>query len=111
ETYELHVPSGFHLTVWTNPHSGVTPSQSDANGEHIYRWHRTDLKPTVGAAAEAAKKAEQTRPRTAEEEVDDTKGALPGFAWSTFADYAPSASGIALSMWIASRRTPQSKAK
>ncbi|HWG17034.1 MAG TPA: DUF3857 and transglutaminase domain-containing protein, partial [Acidobacteriaceae bacterium] len=88
ETYELHVPTGFHLTVWTNPHSGVTPSQSDANGEHIYRWHRTDLKPTVGAAAEAAKKAEQTRPRTAEEEADDTKGALPGFAWSTFADYA-----------------------
>ncbi|HXE07781.1 MAG TPA: DUF3857 domain-containing protein [Acidobacteriaceae bacterium] len=88
ETYELHIPSGLHLTVWTNPRSGVTPTESDANGEHIYRWHRTDLKPTVGAAAEAAKKAEQIRPRTPEEEVDDTKGALPGFAWSTFPDYA-----------------------
>ena len=88
ETYELHVPTGFHLTVWTNPHSGVTPTESEASGEHVYSWHRTDLKPTVGAAAEAAKKAEQTRPRTPEEEADDIKGALPGFAWSTFTDYA-----------------------
>jgi len=93
ESYELHVPSGLKLTVWTNPRSGVTPAESDAAGEHIYRWHRTDLKPTVGAAAEAAKKAEETRPRTLDEELDDTKGALPGFAWSTFPDY------VALGEW------------
>ncbi len=88
ETYELHVPAGLHLTVWTNPRSGVTPTESDAAGEHIYRWHRSDLKPTVGAAAEAAKKAEELRPRTPDEELDATKGELPGFAWSTFPDYA-----------------------
>jgi len=88
ETYELRVPSGFHLTVWTNPRSGVVPTESDLNGEHIYRWHCSDLKPTVGAAAEAAKKAEETRPRTPDEELDDTKGELPGFAWSTFPDWA-----------------------
>jgi len=88
ESYELHIPAGLHLTVWTNPHSGVTPMEIYDAGEHIYRWHRTDIKPTVGAAAEAEKKAEATRPRTAEEELDDTKGKLPGIAWSTYPDYS-----------------------
>jgi tetratricopeptide (TPR) repeat protein len=88
ETYELRVPAGFHLTVWTNPRDGAPADESDAAGQHIYRWRHMDLHPTVGAEAEAAKKSEEKRLRTADEELDATKGKLPSFAWTTFADWA-----------------------
>ena len=109
ETYELHVPAGFHLTVWTNSRSGVVPTESDAASEHIYRWHRSDLKPTVGSAAEADRKAEEIRPRTPDEELDDIKGSLPGFAWSTFPDWA--AVGIWYRSLTADRIAPDAAIK
>ncbi|HEV2619471.1 MAG TPA: DUF3857 and transglutaminase domain-containing protein, partial [Acidobacteriaceae bacterium] len=84
QTYELRVPSAVHLTVWTNPRAGAKFSESEADGQHIYHWQHTDLHATVGAEAEAAKKAESKRPRTPEEETDALQGALPSFAWSTF---------------------------
>jgi len=109
ETDELRVPAGFHLTVWTNPRDGAPAAESDAAGQHIYRWHHTDLKPTVGADAEAAKKAEEKRLRTADEELDDTKGKLPSFAWTTFADWT------AVGAWyrglVADRSTPDAAIK
>jgi hypothetical protein len=88
ETYELRVPSSLHLTVWTNPRFKDAFSESTESGTHVYRWHHTDLKPTVGPAADAFRKAEETRRRTPEEELDLTKGELPSLAWSSFADWA-----------------------
>ena len=104
ESDELRVPTGLHLTVWTNPRAGASVSESDAGAQHIYRWRHADLHPTVGTQAEAAKKAEETRLRTPEEEIDATKGALPSFAWTTFPDWA------AVGAWyrdlVADRITP-----
>jgi transglutaminase-like putative cysteine protease/tetratricopeptide (TPR) repeat protein len=88
ESYELRVPAGFHLTVWTNPRAGATTSDADEAGQHIYRWKHSDLHPTVGADAEAAKKAEDRRLLTPDEELDATEGKLPSFAWTTFPDWA-----------------------
>jgi tetratricopeptide (TPR) repeat protein len=88
ETFELRVPAGFHPTVWTNPRAGATTSEADEAGQHIYRWKHSDLHPTVGADAEAAKKAEDRRLLTPDEELDATEGKLPSFAWTTFPDWA-----------------------
>ncbi len=79
ETYELHVPAGFHLTVWTNPRSGVVPSESNANGEHIYRWHRTDLKPTSTLPPpRPQRKPREIRPSALPtKSFDDWQGGLP----------------------------------
>jgi transglutaminase-like putative cysteine protease len=84
---ELRVPSASRVTVWTNPKSGVKPVESTDGSEHVYRWKHVNLDPTVGTAADAAKKKDDLRIRTAEEELDTTKGELPSVAWSTFADW------------------------
>ena len=74
--------------MWTNPRAGATTSDADEAGQHIYRWKHSDLHPTVGADAEAAKKAEDRRLLTPDEELDATEGKLPSFAWTTFPDWA-----------------------
>ncbi len=109
ETYELRAPAGLHLTAWTNPHSGGTFAESNEAGQQIYRWSNANLKPTVGAGAEAAKKAEGKRVLTADEELDAEKGKLPSFAFSTFADW--SAVGAWYRTLVADRITPDDAIK
>lgn len=88
ESYELRLPTTLHLKVWTNPRLQDAFSESNEAGTHIYRWHHVQLKPTVGAAADAFRKAEETRWRTTDEELDLTEGMLPSLAWSSFEDWA-----------------------
>ncbi|HEV2646560.1 MAG TPA: DUF3857 domain-containing protein [Acidobacteriaceae bacterium] len=109
QSYELRVPSTVHLTVWTNPRAKANFSESEAGGQHIYRWQHSDLHPTIGTQAEAAKKAENERLRTSEEETDALKGALPSFAWSTFPSWA--AVGAWYAALAADRTTPDDAIK
>jgi hypothetical protein len=104
EAYELRVPSSLHLTAWTNPRFKEAFSESTESGTHIYRWHHAELKPTVGAEADAFRKAEETRRRTPDEELDLTKGELPSLDWSSFADWA--AVGAWYKTLSADRTTP-----
>ena len=87
EVHELRVPASLHVTVWTNPREG-SASESTEEAQRVFRWRHKDLEPTVGPKAEAAKHKEETRPRTAEEEVNAEKGELPSIAWTTFPDWA-----------------------
>jgi tetratricopeptide (TPR) repeat protein len=104
ETYELRVPSNLHLTAWTNPRFKDAFSESSEGATHLYRWHHTELKPTVGPAADAFRKAEETRRRTPDEELDLTKGELPSLAWTSFTDWA--AVGAWYKSVAAGRTTP-----
>jgi len=88
DNVELRVPSGLHLTVWTNPRAHAEFTESNQNGQHIYHWHHANLDPTVGPEAEAAKKKEEKRLRTADEELDETKGGLPSLGWTTLPDWS-----------------------
>jgi len=88
EDVELHVPANSHVTVWTNPTAGATPSDTIANGERVLHWHHISTRPTVGPAAEAAKKAALTHILTPAEELDADEGKLPSIAFTTFADWA-----------------------
>jgi predicted Zn-dependent protease len=88
EDVELHIPAAKHVTVWTNPDTGTTPSDVTANGERVLHWHHISTKPTVGPAAEAAKNAAKTHILTPAEELDATEGKLPSVAFTTFADWA-----------------------
>src|SRR5438045_1959228 len=87
DNIDLRVPTGLRFTVWTNPRSHTTFTESDQNGQHIYHWHHANLQPTVGAEAEAAKKKEAKRLRTPDEDLDETKGELPSLGWTTFPDW------------------------
>jgi tetratricopeptide (TPR) repeat protein len=109
DAYELRVPAGLHLTVWTNPRAGAIASETDDAGQHVYRWHHSDLHPTVGPEAEAAKKAEVRRLRTPEEEVDAIEGKLPSVAWTTFPNWA--AVGAWYSSLTSDRITPDDTIK
>jgi tetratricopeptide (TPR) repeat protein len=87
ETLELRVPATTTVNVWTN--SGMSaPTSTLVGAEHVYRWQRTQLNPTAGPAAEAAKKDKDAHLLTAAEELDATQGALPDVAWTTFPDWA-----------------------
>ena len=89
EVHELQVPAATHITVWTNPHAdSKPPTETVVDGAKTYRWEHADLHPTVGAAAEAMRLANEQKMLTAEEELDATKGPLPSIAWTTFADWA-----------------------
>lgn len=109
ETLELHTPLATHVNLWTNPRGKVTFSETTSGDERIARWSHSDLRPTVGAAAEAAKLAEEKRPRTPDEELDIKEGKLPTFAWTTFPDWA------AVGAWYrdlsVSRATPDAAIK
>ncbi len=78
---ELHAPRGIYLNVWS---SGDKPVQSETSTEQIYQWQSTQLKPTVGPAAEAEKERIAKQPWTAQQEMDEREGKLPSVAWSTF---------------------------
>lgn len=109
ETFELRTPLSLHPTVWTNPRGKVTFTETTEGAESVDRWSHSDLHPTVGAAAEAAKLAEEKRVRTPEEQLDLTEGKLPAFAWTTFPDWA------AVGAWYrdlsAGRATPDAALK
>lgn len=87
DNVELRVPTGLRVNAWTNPRAHADFSESDQNGQHVYHWHHANLLPTVGPEAEAAKKKEEKRLRSPEEELDETKGELPSLGWTTFADW------------------------
>jgi tetratricopeptide (TPR) repeat protein len=85
ETLRLEVPKGVAVTVWSPTQK---PVESDADGKHTWVWTSSNLKPTVGAEAEAAKEADKKRVRTAAEELDEREGKLPDVAWTTFPSWA-----------------------
>ena len=80
-TLVLDVPKDKPVTVWSPKFKVTETTEGD---RHIYRWRNAELKPTVGAEAQAAAEAEKKRVRTAEEELDDREGKLPDVAWTTF---------------------------
>jgi tetratricopeptide (TPR) repeat protein len=84
ETIELRVPEASGATVWTNPRVGVTPVVTSDSGMKVYTWTSSQLKPTTGADAEAAKKAKKSKVLTADEETDAEQGRLPAVAWTSF---------------------------
>jgi len=85
--FELRFPAAVHVTVWTNPKDGAAPKEATEGSEHVYRWSHSNLKPTVGPEAEAAKKAQEKHIFTADEETDITDGKMPSLAWTTFPDW------------------------
>jgi tetratricopeptide (TPR) repeat protein len=81
ETLELRVPQGMYVNVWS-PSSKLAESVED--GQHIYRWSSSQLKPTAGKEAEAAAEAKKKQVWTSDEELDAEQGKLPTVAWTTF---------------------------
>ena len=104
EAHELRYPAAMSITVWTNPSLATSASTTVEGAERVARWHHEELHPTVGAAADAARRTEERRMLTAGEELDATRGKLPSLAWSTFPDWA------AVGAWyrglMAERATP-----
>lgn len=87
ESYELRVPGSMQVHVWSNPRAGAAFTDTTAGDTRVYKWTHSNLKPTVGAAAEAAKAAEKKHVLTAAEQQDARDGKLPDIAWTTFADW------------------------
>jgi tetratricopeptide (TPR) repeat protein len=85
ETVELDAPKGVYVNAWS---PGQTPVEAESGDRRTWRWTYTQLKPTVGAEADAAKEADKKRVRTADEEVDEREGKLPDVAWTTFKSWA-----------------------
>ena len=85
QVLELHVPAAVHLTV-SSP--AAKPVESTDDTGHVYRWEHAQLKPTVGAEAEAAKELKKKAVWTEAQELDWREGKLPDVAWTTFADWA-----------------------
>jgi tetratricopeptide (TPR) repeat protein len=81
ETLELRVPQGMYVNVWS-PASKLAESVED--GQHIYRWSSSQLKPTAGKEAEAEAEQKKKHVWTADEELDADQGKLPSVAWTTF---------------------------
>lgn len=69
---ELHIPKGMYVQVWSPEH---VPVVSEAGNEKVYHWTGSQLKPTVGLVAEAAKKTDPPTP---------PEGNLAPVAWTTF---------------------------
>jgi hypothetical protein len=81
ETLELRVPALVSLNVWS-PTS--KPLESTSDGQRIYRWTSSQLKPTVGKEAEAKTETRKKSIWTADQELDADQGKLPDVAWTTF---------------------------
>ena len=79
ETFDLHIPAGTRVTVWTNPET-AKPTETLVGTERVIRWTSQHLVPTSGTAADEAKK----KPLTPEADLANRKGALPSFGWTTF---------------------------
>ena len=79
EQVELRAPRERTLTVVSPAHK---PEITDEGGERVYRWHGSQLKPTVpppGAPKdEKANKDDESQPATG----------LPDIAWTSFANWA-----------------------
>jgi len=87
QSYELRVPKGMAVTVWTNPKLGVKPVESALAGspeQKVYVWKYASLKPTTGKEADAEKEAKKKRLLTEDEELDNREGKLPSLGWTTF---------------------------
>ncbi|MGD0887791.1 MAG: DUF3857 domain-containing protein [Acidobacteriaceae bacterium] len=81
ETLELRVPVGVSVNVWS---SATKPAESTSDGQHVYRWSSSQLKPTAGKEADAATEAKKKVVWTADQELDADQGKLPSVAWTTF---------------------------
>jgi tetratricopeptide (TPR) repeat protein len=81
ETLELRVPVGVSVNVWSPT---TKPVESSADGQHVYRWTTSQLKPTAGKEADAAAEAKKKVVWTADQELDADQGKLPSVAWTTF---------------------------
>ena len=109
ESIELRVPVAKTIKVWTNSSLGAGAKESTDGAWRVYRWEGSALKPTVGAAADAAKEARKKHVLSAEEELDGERGKLPSVAWTTFPNWA------AVGEWYrtmeAGRTTPDDEIK
>ena len=81
EVVELRVPPGVAVNVWS---PATKPVESNTDGMHVWRWTSSQLKPTVGKAAESEAEAKKKLVWTADQEVDAEQGKLPSIAWATF---------------------------
>jgi tetratricopeptide (TPR) repeat protein len=87
ESIELRVPVASAATVWTNPKLGGKPVETTEGDTKVYVWKATQLAPTTGPVADAAKKAKKERTLTPEEEIDAEEGQFPSVSWSSFKDW------------------------
>lgn len=81
QSLELRAPKDSYVKVWSPKH---TAEESTAGTEHVWRWTSSQLKPTVGREAEAAKEAEKHHVLSAEEEQEAEEGKYPDVAWTSF---------------------------
>ncbi len=81
QVVELTVPKDKAVTVWSPAYKPVETVDGD---NRTYRWTSSQLKPTVGPAADAEKEAKKKHVLTAAEELDQSEGKLPDIAWTTF---------------------------
>jgi tetratricopeptide (TPR) repeat protein len=81
ETLELRVPVGVSVNVWS---PATKPAESTSDGQHVYRWSSSHLKPTAGKEVDAATEAKKKVVWTADQELDTEQGKLPSVAWTTF---------------------------
>ncbi len=87
ETFELRVPAGIYVNVWSPNFKPVESTEAATPGspaQHVYRWSHTQLNPTVGPEADAAAAARKKILWTADQELDGEQGKLPAIAWTTF---------------------------
>jgi transglutaminase-like putative cysteine protease/tetratricopeptide (TPR) repeat protein len=81
ENLELRVPASMSVNVWSPT---AKPTETVANGQHIYQWTSSQLKPTAGKQADEDAEAKKKQVWTADQELDTEQGKLPTVAWTTF---------------------------
>ncbi len=81
EVVELHVPRARAVIVQSPKHK---PEVADEGAERVYRWHGSQLKPTV-PPPDAAKNSKDAKSEGA---TGDANDGLPEIAWTSFKDWA-----------------------
>jgi tetratricopeptide (TPR) repeat protein len=81
QSIELRVPKDTYVNVWSHTNK---PTETVDGGERVFRWVSSQLKPTVGKEADAAKELKKKQAWTAEQELDAKEEKLPSIAWTTF---------------------------
>jgi tetratricopeptide (TPR) repeat protein len=81
QTLELRVPKDKAVTVWSPTKKPVETVEGE---QRVYRWTSSQLKPTVGKEADAARELKKKHIFTPAEELDAKEGKLPTVAWTTF---------------------------
>ncbi|MBB5342100.1 DUF3857 domain-containing protein [Tunturibacter empetritectus] len=81
QSVELRVPKDAFVNVWSPT---LKPTETTAAGYRVLRWENSQLKPTVGKEADAAKEAKSKVVWTPEQELEATQGKLPMIAWTNF---------------------------